>query len=152
KVQSGDRVPADIRIIKSSGLETEESALTGESLPVVKHALAITQDHLDAQDQANMGFKGTLVTRGSGIGIVVGPGMNTAMGQIAPLMANTIKVFTALARILAQRGQLLIAVAIFLTILVVAIGIYQGHAVYNMFLAGVSLPLAAIPEGLPAIV
>lgn len=152
KVQSGDRVPADIRIIKSSGLETEESALTGESLPVVKHALAITQDHLDAQDQANMGFKGTLVTRGAGIGIVVGTGMNTAMGQIASLMANTKKVSTPLERKLAELGQLLIAVAIFLTILVVAIGIYQGHAVYNMFLAGVSLAVAAIPEGLPAIV
>jgi len=152
KIQSGDRVPADIRIVKSSGLETEESALTGESLPVVKHASAIHQDHLDSQDQVNMGFKGTLETRGSGIGIVVGTGMNTAMGQIASLMASTEKVITPLERKLAELGKILIAVAIFLTVLVVAIGIYQGHAVYNMFLAGVSLAVAAIPEGLPAIV
>lgn len=152
KVRSGDRVPADIRIVKSSGLETEESALTGESLPVVKHALKIQQDHLDAQDQVNMAFKGTLVTRGSGIGIIVGTGMNTAMGQIASLMANTQKVITPLERKLAELGKILIAVAIFLTVLVVAVGIYQGHAVYNMFLAGVSLAVAAIPEGLPAIV
>lgn len=152
KVNSGDRIPADIRIVKASGLETEESALTGESLPVVKHASAIGQDGLDAQDQVNMGFKGTLATRGSGIGIVVGTGMNTAMGQIASLMASTEKTVTPLERKLAELGKVLIAVAVFLTLLVVATGIYQGHPVYNMFLAGISLAVAAIPEGLPAIV
>src|SRR5690625_1583547 len=152
KINSGDRIPADIRIVKASGLETEESALTGESLPVVKHASSIEQDHLDAQDQVNMGFKGTLVTRGSGIGIVVGTGMNTVMGQIASLIANTEKVVTPLERKLAELGKVLIAVAIFLTFLVVAVGIYQGHPIYNMFLAGISLAVAAIPEGLPAIV
>src|SRR5699024_7786634 len=152
KIQSGDRVPADIRIVKSSGLETEESALTGESLPVVKHASAIHQDHLDSQDQVNMGFKGTLVTRGSGIGIVVGTGMNTAMGQIASLMASTEKVITPLVRQLAELGKILIDSSIILTVLVVAFDIYQGHAVYNMLLAVVSLTVAAIPERLPAIV
>lgn len=91
KVNSGDRIPADIRIIRSNGMETEESALTGESLPVAKHATAIIKDDLDVQDQVNMGFMGTLITRGSGVGIVVGTGMNTVMGQIASLMANTKK-------------------------------------------------------------
>lgn len=152
KVKSGDRIPADVRIMKSSGLETEESALTGESLPVVKHASAIKRDKLDAQDQVNMGFKSTLVTRGSAIGIVVRTGMNTEMGQIAALMVSTKKVITPLERKLADLGKILISVAIFLTILVVLIGIYQGHPTYQMFLAGVSLAVAAIPEGLPAIV
>ncbi len=152
KVTSGDRVPADIRIVKSSSLETEESALTGESLPVMKHATAITRDDLDAQDQVNMGFMGTLVTRGSGIGIVVGTGMNTVMGQIASLMSNTKKIPTPLERKLAELGKILIVVAILLTILVVGLGVIQGHPVYQMFLAGVSLAVAAIPEGLPAIV
>ncbi|RDW20814.1 calcium-translocating P-type ATPase, SERCA-type [Oceanobacillus arenosus] len=152
KVESGDRIPADIRIIKSTSMETEESALTGESLPVMKHATAIVKENLDAQDQVNMGFMGTLVTRGSGVGIVVGTGMNTVMGQIASLMVNTKKMITPLERKLAELGKILIVVALLLTALVVFLGVLQGNPMYEMFLAGVSLAVAAIPEGLPAIV
>lgn len=152
RLSSGDRIPADIRITKSASLETEESALTGESLPVMKHAATINQDHLDPQDQRNMAFMGTLVTRGNGIGIVVGTGMNTVMGQIASLMGKTKKIATPLENKLAELGRILIFVALALTALVVIIGVYHGHPVYNMFLAGVSLAVAAIPEGLPAIV
>src|SRR5699024_8761750 len=152
RLNSGDRIPADIRITQSSSLETEESALTGESLPVMKHATSITKDKLDAQDQVNMGFMSTLVTRGSGTGIVVGTGMNTVMGQIASLLVKTKKTTTPLEHKLAELGKILIAVALLLTALVVLVGVYQGHPVYNMFLAGVSLAVAAIPEGLPAIV
>lgn len=152
KLTSGDRIPADMRIVKSSGLEIEESTLTGESLPVTKVSRHIEQEGLDAQDQTNMGFMGTLITRGSGIGIVVGTGMNTVMGQIASLLAGTKKTITPLEHKLAELGKVLIAVVVVLTFLVVGIGVYQGHPVYNMFLAGVSLAVAAIPEGLPAIV
>ena len=152
KINNGDRVPADIRIIQSSSMEVEESALTGESLPVPKHATAIHNEHLDPQDQANMGFMGTLVTRGSGIGIVVGTGMNTVMGQIATLMTSTEKTITPLERKLAELGKLLIGLALILTALVVVLGVVQGNPMYDMFLAGVSLAVAAIPEGLPAIV
>ncbi|MFC4557055.1 calcium-translocating P-type ATPase, SERCA-type [Virgibacillus kekensis] len=152
RVKSGDRIPADIRITKSNGLETEESALTGESLPVAKHASAITRDALDPQDQVNMGFMGTLATRGSGVGIVVATGMDTVMGQIASLMVNTKKTTTPLEHKLAELGKILIVIALLLTALVVVVGVYQGHPIYNMFLAGVSLAVAAIPEGLPAIV
>lgn len=152
RIQSGDRIPADIRIIKSNGLETEESALTGESLPVSKHATAIAADDLDIQDQVNMGFMGTMVTRGSAIGVVVGTGMNTVMGQIATLMDNTKKTVTPLEIKLAELGKILIVVALVLTFLVVSVGVVRGHPMYEMFLAGVSLAVAAIPEGLPAIV
>ncbi|WP_106497677.1 calcium-translocating P-type ATPase, SERCA-type [Lentibacillus sp. Marseille-P4043] len=152
RVSSGDRIPADIRIIQSNSMETEESALTGESLPVMKHASSISRDHLDPQDQVNMAFMGTLVTRGAGKGIVVGTGMNTVMGQIASLMVKTKKIITPLENKLAELGKILIFVALALTALVVVVGVYQGHPVYNMFLAGVSLAVAAIPEGLPAIV
>ncbi|WP_229683074.1 calcium-translocating P-type ATPase, SERCA-type [Virgibacillus oceani] len=152
RVASGDRIPADVRIAKSTSLETEESALTGESLPVMKHASSIRRDHLDPQDQVNMAFMGTLVTRGTGIGIVVGTGMNTVMGQIASLMVKTKKMITPLEHKLAELGKILIAVALALTALVVVVGVYQGHQLYEMFLAGVSLAVAAIPEGLPAIV
>lgn len=152
RLSSGDRVPADVRMVTSNGLETEESALTGESLPVMKHATAIHKDQLEPQDQVNMGFKGTLVTKGSGVGIVVRTGMQTVMGQIATLMASTKKVMTPLEHKLAELGKVLIVVVLILTALVVGIGVYQGHPMYNMFLAGVSLAVAAIPEGLPAIV
>ncbi|MGM8211810.1 cation-translocating P-type ATPase [Virgibacillus sp. W0430] len=152
RVNSGDRIAADIRIVQANHLETEESALTGESVPVLKHAAPIHRDKLEAQDQVNMGFMGTLVTKGSGIGIVVHTGMNTFMGQIASLMAETKKAPTPLENKLAELGKILIITVLLLTALVVGIGVYQGHPVYNMFLAGVSLAVAAIPEGLPAIV
>lgn len=149
---SGDRISADIRIVSSNSLETEESALTGESLPVAKHTAAIEEGDLEAQDQVNMGFTGTLITKGSGVGIVVGTGMNTVMGQIASLMAGTKKMITPLENKLSELGKILIILALALTALVVVVGVYQGHQVYAMFLAGVSLAVAAIPEGLPAIV
>ncbi|MDL4840005.1 calcium-translocating P-type ATPase, SERCA-type [Aquibacillus rhizosphaerae] len=152
KITSGDRVSADMRITKSSSLELEESALTGESLPTTKHATAITQDGLEPADQKNMAFMGTLVTRGSGIGIVVATGMKTAMGQIAELLVNTEQQVTPLERKLMELGKILILLALILTAFVVVIGVWQGHPIYNMFLAGVSLAVAAIPEGLPAIV
>lgn len=152
RINSGDRIPADIRIIKSNGLETEESALTGESLPVSKHATAITAENLDVQDQTNMGFMGTMVTRGSATGVVVGTGMKTVMGQIASLIEGTKKTVTPLEMKLAELGKILIVVALLLTVLVVGVGVVQGHPMYEMFLAGVSLAVAAIPEGLPAIV
>src|SRR5690625_4488902 len=152
RVNSGDRISADVRIVQSNSLETEESTLTGESLPVPKHATAIKNDQIDEQDQANMGFMGTLVTRGTGIGIVVETGMNTAMGQIAELMAKTTKTITPLEHKLAELGKILIVICLLLTTLIFGIGVFQGHPVYDMFLAGVSLAVAAIPEGLPAIV
>src|SRR5690625_1423010 len=152
RITSGGRLTADIRIVKSNGIETEESALTGESLPVMKHATAIKKDQLDAQDQVNMAFMGTIVTRGTGIGIVVGTGMNTIMGQIASLMVKTKKITTPLEHKLAELGKLLIVVVLILTAVVVGIGVHNGHPIYEMFLAGVSLAVAAIPEGLPAIV
>lgn len=152
KFSSGDRIGADIRIIEASSLYIEESALTGESVPVQKRFESIQADELGIGDQDNMGFMGTLVTRGHGKGVVVSTGMKTAMGQIANLLQNTEAVMTPLQRRLEQLGKILIIVALFLTALVVLMGVYQGNEMYHMFLAGVSLAVAAIPEGLPAIV
>lgn len=152
RLSRGNRVPADIRVIHSSGLECDEAVLTGESLPVAKQINPLMADSLNPQDQTNMSFKGTLVTSGNALGIVVGTGMQTAMGKIAQLMATTKKVPTPLEIKLRQLGKTLIGVVLVLTALIVAIGIVQGHPTYQMFLAGVSLAVAAIPEGLPAIV
>lgn len=152
KFTSGDRIGADVRVIESRSLEIEESALTGESVPVSKHIDPLTTVNPGIGDMENIAFMGTMITRGSGIGVVVATGMKTAMGQIADLLQNAESGETPLQRRLEQLGKILITVALLLTVLVVAIGVLQGHALYEMFLAGVSLAVAAIPEGLPAIV
>ncbi|MFS0861428.1 calcium-translocating P-type ATPase, SERCA-type [Fredinandcohnia sp. 179-A 10B2 NHS] len=152
KFSSGDRIGADVRLIDVKSLEIEESALTGESVPVAKHVNPITNGEISLGDQENMAFMGTMVTRGNGIGVVVGTGMNTAMGQIAELLQSAETMITPLQRRLEQLGKILISVALVLTLLVVVVGVINGHDLYNMFLAGVSLAVAAIPEGLPAIV
>lgn len=152
KFGSGDRIGADVRIIDSKSLEIEESALTGESLPVAKTTARIDKGDVGIGDMENMAFMGTMVTRGAGTGVVVATGMKTAMGQIADLLQNAETVITPLQRKLQELGKILIVVAILLTILVVFVGVIQGNDLYTMFLAGVSLAVAAIPEGLPAIV
>lgn len=152
KIESGNRIGADIRLIQAQSLHVDESALTGESVPVHKSPDAITQDDATVADQENMLFKGTLAVKGSGIGIVVATGMQTEMGKIAHLLQTTSTVMTPLQQRLEQLGKILIAFAIALTALVVIAGVLHGHDVYTMFLAGVSLAVAAIPEGLPAIV
>lgn len=151
RFHAGDRLAADVRIIEENDLETEESTLTGESYPVKKSSTPLYKD-VSIQDQVNIGFKGTLVTKGNGIGIVVQTGMNTAIGQIASLMATTKKVMTPLETKLVELGKVLIYIVLFLTALTVAIGVMHGHPLYDMVLAGISLAVAVIPEGLPAIV
>ncbi|MBB3110476.1 Ca2+-transporting ATPase [Paenibacillus phyllosphaerae] len=151
-LESGDRVPADIRLIETSSCYAEESALTGESVPVGKHSESIKDDEIPLGDQKNVGFMGTMITRGSAKGIVVRTGMGTEMGKIADLINNTETMETPLQHRLEQLGKILIVVALALTVLVVLAGILHGQPAYEMFLAGVSLAVAAIPEGLPAIV
>jgi len=152
KFISGDRIGADVRLIEAYSLEVEESALTGESVPSIKQADSL---HFPAEgigDEENMAFMGTMVSRGSGIGIIIGTGMNTAMGKIADLLQSAETQDTPLQLRLEQLGKILITTALFLTLVVVVTGILQGNPLYTMFLAGVSLAVAAIPEGLPAIV
>jgi P-type Ca2+ transporter type 2C len=152
KFASGDRIGADVRIIESKSLEIEESALTGESVPVAKHINPLSNPNPGIGDMENIAFMGTMITRGSGLGVVMATGMKTAMGQIADLLQNAEAQDTPLQRRLEQLGKILITVALLLTVLVVIVGVIQGHELYEMFLAGVSLAVAAIPEGLPAIV
>ncbi|GGF87642.1 cation-translocating P-type ATPase [Paenibacillus aceti] len=151
-VESGDRIPADVRWLSANSLDVEESALTGESHPVGKHAGVLREAEVPLGDQKNLGFMGTMVTRGSGRGIVIRTGMNTEMGKIADLIQNTDSQETPLQRRLEQLGKILIYLSLGLTILVVLVGIMHGQPMGSMFLAGVSLAVAAIPEGLPAIV
>ncbi len=151
-LESGDRVPADVRWIETSSCSIEESALTGESLPVTKHSHVISEEDVPLGDQKNIGFMGTMMTRGTAKGIVVRTGMNTEMGKIADLIQNTESMETPLQHRLEQLGKILIILSLALTIMVVVAGILHGQPAMGMLLAGVSLAVAAIPEGLPAIV
>nr|WP_035287486.1 calcium-translocating P-type ATPase, SERCA-type [Brevibacillus massiliensis] len=153
-LEAGDRVPADLRVIESNRLEVEESALTGESVPVAKTEKTITADgkQIPLGDQKNLGFMGTMVTGGTGRGIVTTTGMATEIGKIAHLINEADEVQTPLQMRLEQLGKILVIVALVITIVVIVAGVMHGQELMTMFLAGVSLAVAAIPEGLPAIV
>ncbi|MGM9928906.1 MAG: cation-translocating P-type ATPase [Bacillus sp. (in: firmicutes)] len=152
KFSTGDRIGADIRIIEASSLEIEESALTGESVPVTKTFEPVFHSVNSIGDEENMAFMGTMVTRGNGVGIITATGMKTEMGKIADMLHTASSMITPLQHKLEQLGKILIVVALCLTALVIALGVFQGNDLYTMVLAGVSLAVAAIPEGLPAIV
>ncbi|MGY4689765.1 calcium-translocating P-type ATPase, PMCA-type [Salibacterium sp. K-3] len=152
QVRSGDKISADIRLIRVHGLTVEESALTGESHPVEKQTEVLEEDNPPIGGRQNMAFSGTLVTAGQGTGIVVTTGMKTEMGKIAHLLSESKEKTTPLQQRLHHLGKVLITGALILTALVVLLGIMQGKPFYHMILSGVSLAVAAIPEGLPAIV
>jgi len=151
-LESGDRVPADIRLVAASELAVEEAALTGESVPVAKQAEPIAAAEVPLGDRRNMAYLGTMVVKGSGRGVVVETGMATEMGKIAGLIQNAETVQTPLQHRLEQLGKILIALSVALTLMVVVAGVLHGQPLFDMFLAGVSLAVAAIPEGLPAVV
>lgn len=151
-IEAGDRIPADIRWLKTINVRVEESALTGESQPVAKHDQALLDEYIPMADRKNMGFMGTVVVNGRGIGVVIATGMDTEMGIIAGMIQEVQEEETPLQRRLAQMGKWLVAISLAVCAVVVLTGIIQGESFYKMFFTGVSLAVAAIPEGLPAIV
>ncbi|GAW93944.1 cation-translocating P-type ATPase, partial [Calderihabitans maritimus] len=151
-LETGDRVPADVRLLETVRMEIEESTLTGESVPVKKNKEPIPQKELGLADRKNMAFLGTVVTRGRGRGIVVATGMDTEMGQIAGMIQEAEAEETPLQKRLGFLGRWLVAFCLIICVVVVITGVLRGEPLYRMFLAGVSLAVAAIPEGLPAIV
>ncbi|SFU57096.1 calcium-translocating P-type ATPase, SERCA-type [Alicyclobacillus macrosporangiidus] len=151
-LEGGDRVPADGRILTASGLDVVEASLTGESVPVSKQANAFVDPVSPLGDRINMVYMGTLVTRGKAEVLVTETGMQTEMGKIAGLMQQSEEMLTPLQKRLDDLGKVLVWLAVGITVLVVVTGILHGQNLYRMFLAGVSLAVAAIPEGLPAIV
>ncbi len=151
-LDAGDRVPADLRLLQTANLKVNESSLTGESLPVEKEEEALTEFHGNLGDYTNMAFMGTLVASGRGRGVVVATGMDTEMGKIAHLLREAEAEETPLQQRLAQLGKYLVAGCLAVCFLVALLGVYRGEPAYKMLMAGVSLAVAAIPEGLPAIV
>ncbi|ABO50219.1 ATPase, P-type (transporting), HAD superfamily, subfamily IC [Desulforamulus reducens MI-1] len=152
-LDTGDKVPADLRLLSVANLGVEESALTGESNPVKKRVENMAdQSEVSLGDTHNMAYMGTVVVRGKGKGIVVATGMFTEMGHITKMIQEAAEEQTPLQRRLDQLGKALVVFCLLICALVVVLGVMRGEPVYQMFLAGVSLAVAAIPEGLPAIV
>ena len=151
-LDAGDRVPADLRLLEAVNLSLNESSLTGESLPVEKGEEALEDFYGNLGDYTNMAFMGTLVVRGRGRGMVVATGMETEMGRIAHLLQEADTEETPLQNRLAHLGKYLVTGCLAVCVLVALLGFYRGEPAYKMLMAGVSLAVAAIPEGLPAIV
>ncbi|EMI53242.1 cation-transporting ATPase, E1-E2 family, partial [Rhodopirellula sallentina SM41] len=149
--ESGDRIAADLRIAESSHLRVDESALTGESVSVSKSSATIDHD-VALAERSNMAWMGTAVTHGRGIGIVVGTGGNSEFGRIASLTEGIASDTTPLQQKLAVLGRYLGFVAVGISFVVALTGWMLGKPLLEMFLTGVSLAVAVVPEGLPAVV
>lgn len=150
-LQSGDRVPADIRLFRVKGFEVQESALTGESLPVEKQVEPVSEGSVIG-DHRCMAYSGTLVTHGQGRGVVVATGAQTELGHISSMVASVESVTTPLLRQIAQFGRWLTVGILILAAVNFVFGVWvHAYPMSEMFLASVSLAVAAIPEGLPAI-
>ncbi|MDP2902859.1 MAG: cation-transporting P-type ATPase [Methylovulum sp.] len=148
-LQSGDKVPADLRLLQSRELQIDESALTGESVPVEKQLATLSEDTVLA-DRHNMAYSSTLVTYGSGLGIVVEVGDRTEIGRINSLLSSTIELETPLTKKISQFSRLLLWVILALAAVTFAVGVWRGQPLLDMFMAAVALAVGAIPEGLPA--
>ena len=155
-IEEGDTIPADARVIESAALQTAEAALTGESLPVTKEPAPIEQDAA-LGDRDNMLFSGTAATYGHGKAMITATGMRTEMGRIAGLLKETVDEATPLQRELDRTGKMLglvvvvIAVVMIATIIIVE-EVRSAAAIFDVLILGVALAVAAVPEGLPAVV
>jgi magnesium-transporting ATPase (P-type) len=150
-LQSGDKVPADLRLLLVRSLQVDESALTGESVPVEKDAGALAPG-AGLADRKNLGFAGTLVTYGQAEGVVAATGNRTETGRIATLIHEAADLSTPLTRKIAQFSKLVLWVILGLAALTFAVGVARGEKAVEMFMAAVALAVGAIPEGLPAAV
>ena len=149
---AGNIVPADVRLLEVEELQSDESALTGESHPVEKQSTCLGNTELSIGDRVNLAFKSSLITRGRGKGIVVATGLDTEIGRIAELLQTEISAKTPLQLRLTRFGRYLALAVLAICAVVFSAGLLQGQPMMLMFLTAVSLGVAAIPEALPAVV
>ncbi|GAA1968862.1 cation-transporting P-type ATPase [Nocardioides panacihumi] len=151
-VEAGNRVPADARVCVAAGLEIEEAALTGESLPVAKSVDPVLGEEVPLGDRTCMAYMNTSVTRGRGELIVTSTGMGTEIGHIADMLSKTETGKTPLQKQLDALSRIIAAIAALALVLVVLLGLARGQSFDTLFVTGVALAVAAIPTGLPAVV
>jgi len=148
----GDRVPADVRIIEAVSLQADESALTGESLSVSKNATVTVDRNVPIADRQNMAYSGTVITYGRGRGAVTATGMHTEFGEIAGMLQTVETGKSPLQENLDGVGKVLAVIALVVVGIIVALGVLRGQDLLEMFLFGIALAVAVVPEALPAVV
>ncbi len=151
-LQAGDKIPADARLVEAINLQVEESALTGESVPVEKHTAALINGELAVGDRKNMAYAGTVATYGRGRAVVVATGMQTEFGKVAQLLQTVESGKTPLQENLDKLGQALARVAFVVVAIIVGLGLLRGQPLLEMFIFGIALAVAVVPEALPAVV
>ncbi len=152
ELETGRYIPADMRLITSKNLKVEESTLTGESEAVEKDAQLIYQEEMPIADQRNMVFMSTFVTYGKARGVVVRTGMNSEVGKIAAMLSDAKEEMTPLQVRLAHLSKVLGIICLSVCVAMFALSLFQGRNLFDMLLLSISLAVAAIPEGLPAVV
>ncbi|MGL4572311.1 MAG: cation-translocating P-type ATPase [Clostridium sp.] len=152
-IDAGRYIPCDLRLIETANLKIEESAFTGESVPSDKDATALLSEaDIPIGDRKNMAYMSTLATYGRGLGVCVGTAMDTEIGKIAKMLDEEKEDLTPLQKKLSSLGKTLGIAAVLICALILVIGVIQGRDLFEMLLTSISLAVAAIPEGLPAIV
>jgi len=151
-LRTGDKIPADARLIEAINLQTDEATLTGESVPVEKHTSPLSNGELPIGDRKNMVFAGTAATYGRGRAVAVATGMQTEFGRIAGLLATVEIGQTPLQNNLKRVGHALAYVALAVVILIVGLGFFRGQPLLEMLVFGIALAVAVVPEALPAVV
>ncbi len=151
-LEAGNAIPADGSLLESINLRIQESVLTGESEPVEKTTDVTKKEHPSLGDQHNRIFAGTVVTMGRGTSVITETGMNTELGKIAEMIQSVGSEQTPLQRKLAQLGKTLAYVALGIVVVVFGMGLLRGEELRTMFLTAISMAVAAVPEGLPAVV
>ncbi|AOV08800.1 cation-translocating P-type ATPase [Sporosarcina ureilytica] len=151
-LDAGRYIPCDLQLVETVNLKIDEAALTGESVPVEKDAAVVSDAAMPIADRRDQAYMSTLVTYGRGIGIATCTGMQTEIGKVAAMLHQEVDELTPLQKSLDRLGKTLGFVALFICILIFGIGALQGRELMDMFLLAISLAVAAIPEGMPAIV
>ncbi|MBU7582690.1 MAG: cation-translocating P-type ATPase [Nostoc sp. TH1S01] len=150
-LKPGSYIAADARLIAADNLSIDESALTGESLPITKINDSLIGEDIPLGDRLNMAYKGTLVTGGQGLAVVVATGQNTEMGNIQQLVGEATAMETPLAKQLDQVGSQLVLISMGICGLVFGLGVWRGYGLVQMLKSSISLAVAAVPEGLPTV-
>src|SRR5215216_7591938 len=152
QLEAGNVLPADVRLLEAVNLRVQEAALTGESEPVEKQTAALSGEDLPLGDRRNMAYMGTIVTQGRGLALVVATGMQTELGKIADLIQQSGSDETPLQKRLDSLGKNLALVGVVIAVLIAVLGLLRGDELRHMLLTAVSVAVAIVPEGLPAVV